>query len=165
MHTESKYVGNEGYVVIDEIKTKDQLIEKIKKEVNIAFKKFVSKHKLPTQNPKIVVQEIDNGKTNLLYLTPKPIEKHLIGCLENCLDSAHISFCNGKRIDFIEHRGELHVNPFIWITIYLHIELQNHGDKKSMPYMIDGSCDVYYDVINARFLTDNEYHGRTNDQK
>jgi hypothetical protein len=148
----------EGYVSIPEIKNTEELIEKIKTDVSPAFESFAKEHKLPVVNPKVIVQEINNGQRNLLYLKPKAIPKQKLGTIGNCLKRAELQFFSGRKIEIIEYQGKLWFNPFVWLTMSIRIELKNFGGENGLPYFVgagkNDSTSIFYSVLDAKFYTE-----------
>jgi len=147
----------EGYVSVSEIVTQEDLIGKIKSEVSDAFNEFAKEHKLPTSNAKVVVQEINNGQSNLLYLKPRAIPKQKMGTIGNCLKRAELRFFSGRKIEIIQFQGKLWFNPFVWLTLSLNFELKNNGGSNGMPFLIgagkNDSESIFYSILDAKFYT------------
>jgi hypothetical protein len=150
----------EGYVSIEGIDTLEQLIDKIKEEVSPAFEVFGKEYKLPVANPRIDVQELNNGQSNSLYLRPKKIPKQKLGTVGNCIERADLRFFSGKRIESIMYQGKLWFNPFVWVTLDIKFSLKNHGGENGMPFYVgkgsSESTSIYYDIIEAEFYTETE---------
>jgi hypothetical protein len=152
----------EGYVSIEGINTLDDLVTKIQKEVSVAFGEFAKDNKLPIVEPKIEVQQINNGQSNLLYLRPKKIPKQKLGTMGNCLERADLTFFSGRRIEYIMYQGKLWFNPFVWMTLNVSITLKRNGGQNGMPYYVgSGSAEsnsIYYDIPEGKFYTETEKH-------
>jgi hypothetical protein len=152
------YVNN-GYITDPSITNKEDLVKKVESEMTSAFVQFAKDKDIPVKNPQI---EVSPGRRGT-YVELKSDNIDDLGVFQNCFESAKFNFFSGREIQGSDVDGEFMFVPYIWSTLNISYQHKS-GGSNGVGYVVEGerhSSDLWYDILEAKFYTANEYHNKT----
>ena len=147
----------DDYVSTPIIKSMDELVDKIRRDIQPAWRKFVTEHNIPIINSSIVITtsrdkfyfEVEADK-----LTPSDL-----GLFANVISECEFTFFGGRQIEGYEYDNktdktkEFRFIRKLWSSLNVSYS-SIRGGSNGMEYCFNGdSGSLYYDIIDRKFST------------
>jgi len=144
------YLVNEnktdGYISDPRFNTEEDLIAYVRENLGQAVETFLKKNNI--NGIKIKLNLYGN---NRFVFTSTPIDLKTTGILKDNFSEIYIK---GNEGYLIAHENK--IKPYIKFQVYFFCELKYGADKHALPMVIEGSNEIYYDIVNNVILTDKE---------